>query len=220
VAINKRKASPGIRIGIIVVAVMLVLSFIPWGSLGVFSGGNNTQQSTQGQLDGLAAQYMPRVAAFDQSLASEPTSYTVLVSLGNTYFDWGLDVQRLPNAGGGADRPMWISAANFYDRALAVNATEPPVLTDAAIAHFYAGDVAESIALVEAVFAQTDEFAPAYFNAGIFYGAAGMNAQALAAFERYLELDPDGQAGDPQLAASRITELQAATGSGETTGTP
>ncbi|MDZ4178399.1 MAG: hypothetical protein U1E29_04080, partial [Coriobacteriia bacterium] len=215
-AINKRKASPGIRIGIIIVAVMLILSFIPWGGLGVFSGNNTAQQGAQGQLDVLAARYMPRIAAFDQSLASEPTSYTVLVSLGNTYFDWALDIQRAPDVSAGSDRPMWISAANFYDRALAVDATEPPVLTDAAIAHFYAGDVAESIALVESVSAQTDEFAPAYFNAGIFYGAAGMNAQAVAAFERYLELDPDGQAGDPQLAASRITELQSAAGSSET----
>lgn len=221
-AINKKNASPVIRIGIIVVAGLLVLSFIPWGGLGVFSNsGARDASGTQGNLDAIANKYAPRISSLEQMLESQPTSYTVLVQIGHAYSGWGDEVKTSPAGRIGADRPLWLAAVAYYDRALALNATIPPDLTDAAIARFYSGDTAGAIELVERVWKINPDFAPAYFNAGIFYESAGRSEAAIASFKRYLELDPKGQGpGDPDVARDAISRLSAATGTVEGTPAP
>jgi len=214
VAINKKKSSPVVKIGIIVISGMIVLAFLPWNSLAMlFSGGGNTTSGTSGQLDAIAAEFTNTVTALEQSLASDESSYTVLVNLGNTYFDWGIKVQQTNIAG--ADKPMWVSATVYYDRALEVQPGDPNVTTDAAIAHYYAGEPNKAIVLIEPIMQSAPTFAPAFFNAAIFYDTTGDAAKAAAAANTYLELDPDGQSGDPELARSI-----AAKASGVATGTP
>lgn len=217
-AINKKKASPIVKIGIWVISGALVLSFtLPLlaDSLTASRTGSSAT-GTQGQLDALATQYGGTVSSLEQSLASEPTSYTVLVNLGNTYFDWGMGTeQAAPNTGG--SRPMWNSAVLYYDRALAVQAGDPNVSTDAAIAHYYSGDLAGAVELIDGVVAANPDFAPGHFNAAIFYEAAGRNADALAAANKAIELDPEGQSGNQTVLTDIISRVSAAT---EATGAP
>ncbi len=214
-AINKKKASPVVKIGIIAVGALLVLSFLPWSSLGLLMSNNQNSSTTgtQGQLDAISAKYTGTVAGLEQALASDPTSYTVLVNLGNTYFDWGVEVQQTNVAG--ADKPIWVTASVYYDRALNITPGDPAVTTDAAIATYYSGDTAKAIALVAPVMKANPEFAPAFFNAAIFYDSSGMTNEAALAASAYLKLDPNGQNGDPDLAKSIADKA-----SGVTTTTP
>lgn len=213
-AINKKKSSPLVKTGIIVISGMIILAFLPWDSLAMlFNGGSTTSGGTQGTLDGISAKYTGQVSGLEQVLASEPTSYTALVNLGNTYFDWGIAVQKTKVAG--ADKPMWVSATVYYDRALDAAPGDPAVTTDASIAHYYAGDNAQAIVLIEPIMKSAPTFAPAFFNAAIFYDTAGRTAEAAAAANAYLKLDSGGQSGDPELAKSI-----AAKASGATTTTP
>jgi len=215
VAINKKKASPVVKIGIIAISTMIVLAFLPWNSLALlFNGDGSTGTTgTTGQLDTIAAEFTSTVTALEQSLASDPTSATVLINLGNTYFDWGIKIQQANIAG--ADKPMWVSATVYYDRALELQPGDPNVTTDAAIAHYYAGETDKAILLIEPIMVSAPTFAPAFFNAAIFFDTAGQPAKAAAAANKFLELDPEGQSGDPELAKSI-----AAKASGTTTGTP
>lgn len=205
-AINKQKASPVVKIGIIVVSLMIVLAFLPWSSMGLLfngsgSSGTGTSTGTKGQLETIAAKYTASISTYEQQLQSEPTSYTVLVNLGNTYFDWGIEI-RQANITDGSDKPMWLSAVTYYDRALEAKPGDPSVTTDAAIAHYYSGDLAKAITLVEPIMKSDPTFAPAFFNAAIFYDSAGDAAKATAAANTYLKLDPNGQSGDPAYAKS------------------
>lgn len=223
-ALNKKQTSLMTKIVLGVLVVVFVTSFISIGS-DIWSGRNTSdaQTSTTGALDTIAAKYAGTVQAYEQQLASDPTSYTVLVNQANTYFDWGIEVrQAAPNTG--ADTPMWVSARSYYERAMALSSEDPAVATDYSIAVFYSGDTAGAIAVVEPVMESSPEFAPAFFNAGIFYNAAGDAAKAAAAMQRYLELDPNGQVGDPQLANDIISQAGGAPGtevpgSGESTAT-
>ena len=61
------------------------------------------------------------------------------------------------------------------------------------------------------------KFAQVYFNLGVFYSAAGENANAIAAYESYVKLDPQGQLVAD--ANSRIADLKTA-GSGTASSTP
>lgn len=217
-AINKKNASPAVKVGIIAVSVLLVLTFtLPLIVPGGFGGSTASTTGTEGQLDALAARYGGTIAGYQASLASDPTSYTVLVGLGNTYFDWGAEIQRAGIANG-ADQPMWVSAYSFYSRALEAQPGDPNVTTDAAISAFYSGDTASAISLIDGVTEANPEFSPGFFNAAIFYDAAGDAAAASAAASRFLELDPDGQGGNPQVMNDIIA--RSGTSSGTPTTTP
>lgn len=211
-ALNKKQTSLVTKIGIGLVALLLVLSFVPWGSLGG-SGSSGTAGTTgTGQLDAIAAKYTASTSAYEQVLASEPTSYTVLVNLGNTYFDWALDAQEAAKTQAslaGVDRPMWLSATTYYERAVDVQPGDPSVTTDLAIAYYYTGQTDKAIAAVEPVMEANPDFAQAFFNAGVFYNTAGQADKAIAALTRYLELDPQGASGSREFAETTLRELAA-----------
>ncbi len=200
-ALNKKNTTLLTRIGIGFVAVLMLLAFMP-GVFDFFSSGpapdDALDDAAANQADQIAATYYPTVASLKDNLASDPTSYTVLVTLGNTYSDWAREVGQISQNGAGL--PMWDAATIYYDRALETTSSDPAVLTDSAIAHYYSGDATGAIALVEKVMVMSPEFAPAFFNAGVFYNSAGMSDKAVTAMKRYLELDPQGQYGNTEYA--------------------
>ena len=215
-AINKKKASPALRFAIAAVAFVLVLSFVPWGSFGLFGNSSTSGNTATTQIDQINAQWAPSVASFDPMLASDPTSYTILVAVANTYSDWASAIQQETGGQTGQDRPIHVAAASFYDRALAVKSGDPAVATDAAISHYYSGDTANAIRIIEETFKASPEFAPARFNGAIFYRTAGRTADAVASLNLYLELDPAGASAE--AAKSILAELGSA--SGDATVTP
>ncbi len=217
-AINKRNASPMMRIGIAAVALILVMALMP-GVFALFSPRPTQDSPTtgQGQLEQIAAQYGPRIAALDGMLESQPTSYTVLMQVGHTYFDWGAEIQQAGLGASGEDRPMWLAAASFYDRALELDASIPPDLVDAAIAHFYSGNTTKAIELGEAAVAVDPEFAPAHYNLGVFYRSVGRQVEAIAAYEKAIELDPEGQVTNVEQARLALLDMAAETGTEGTT---
>jgi len=209
-AISRNKRSNLLKVGIAVICAILVLSFIPWGGLGVF---NQTPTNGQVSLEALASRHQPGITLLEGQLASDPASYTVLVGLGRAYSVWASDVMRANTTSqAGYESTLWLSANSYFERALAVDSTVPSDMTDAAIARFYSGDTAGAIELVDQVRAIAPDFAPAYFNAGIFYESAGRTTEAVSAYQRYLQLDPQGTGpGNPAAALSSISRLSAAT---------
>jgi tetratricopeptide (TPR) repeat protein len=220
VAINKKQSSLWVKIVLVFVAVAFVVSLIPALFLGNTGGTQNASgaSETAATLEQIANDHLPAVNSYTAVLASEPTSYTALVGLGNTYFDWGFQIQQAIGASTGNDLPMWLSAATLYSQALTVQPGDPNVATDFAISLFYSGQTDRAIEVIEQVKVESPEFGPAYFNAGIFYRFAGDTAQAIANLERYLELEPQGTSAS--AATSILAELQAAAPSGEATTTP
>lgn len=218
-ALNKAQTSLGVKIVLIMLIVAFVASFIPlFGS--VFSSGTDTtnQPGQLSTLETIGQQFQPTVSGLTSQLQSDPESYTVLVSLGNTYFDWAVQVQQASqtdSAAIGADQPLWVAAKDAYRRALAVQAGEPPVAVDYAITLFYTGETNEAVKQAEQVTKDTPDFGPAYFNLGVFYNALSESAKAVAAYEQYLKLDPDGaRGGDPAFAKSEVERLKSATATG------
>ena len=218
-AINKSSTPPWVKAVIIMVAVAFiavpVVSAI--SSSGSF-GGSSTQTASADTYASISQKHAGTTQMYDQQLASEPTSYTVLVNQGNAYYDWAAEVQASTQlAQSGADRPIWLAATSYYARALEVKSGDPAVTVDMAISYFNAGQTPKAIEAAESVMKTSPDFAPAYFNGGVFYGSAGRNAEAVAAFEKYLQLDPQGASGKPDVAREQIASLKA---SANTSATP
>jgi len=201
VAINKKQASTWVKI----VVVVVVIAFAGGSLLPVFFGaGRSAQQpvtdtETAATMERIASDHIPSIMGGIATLESEPESYTVLVNLGNTYYSWGAQLRDAFGPGGGQDLPMWTSAGAYYERALSLQPGDPNVKTDLAVTYFYGGQTQRAIDLIEEVIAESPDFAPAHFNAGIFYRASGQFDDAVAILERYLELEPEG----PNTAAAR-----------------
>lgn len=210
-AIDKTRTSAGMKAVIIIVVVAFVLLSVAGVVSSLTTGGTTPSGTTQNAnaeaLAAISSQVKPSIDTAVQQLKAKPKDYALLKSLGDQYFDWALKVQQaVPN--GGVDTNIWFRAADYYKRALAVKPGDPAIGTDMAIATFYSGDTAGAIAAVEPVMKKSPKFAQAFYNAGIFYRAAGDNAKALAALERSVQLDP--KAPSAQQAQQQITELKAA----------
>lgn len=214
-ALNKANTSIGIKIVIVFLIIAFVMSFISLSGLFTTGPNGTTGVGATDTLGRLNTQYQPTIQALTSQLQSEPTSYTVLVNLGNAYFGWADAVsQAAQNEPGiaGADQPLWIASKDAYRRAVEVNPGESPVMVDYAIVSHYTNETEQAIELAESVMENDPEFAPAYFNAGIFYERVGRNDDALRVFRQYLELDPEGTQGNPDFARQRVAELEAGAG--------
>ena len=215
-AINKKQSSLWVKIVLIFVILAFVVSLVP----ALFLGPGANQPATGGTATGatlerIANSHLPAVNSYTAALQSEPTSYTAMVGLGNTYFDWGSQIQQEFGAASGHDLSYWLSATVAYERALAQQPGDPGVTVDLSVAYFYSGETARAIETAEQVIAESPEFAPAHFNVAIFYRATGQNDQAVAALERYLEIEPGGQSA--AAAQSMLSEMQDAPPGEETT---
>ncbi len=225
-AIDKSRTSLGVKIVLIFVAVAMVGYLVPtlfglFGTSGSGGGDSNTAADASAQI---AQQYTMRVASNDAILRSDPTSYTALVDQGNAYFDWADAVGRAAQDNQlllGADQPMWLAARQFYERANEIKGDNPNVGVDLAIAYFRSGETTMAIAMAEGVQKLAPTFTQAPYHLGVFYGASGDSAKAIVAFERALELDPDGQIIDTSYVQQQLQALrQAARASAPATTSP
>ncbi len=206
-AINKKTMSTPFRVVVVIICLLLVVTMIPWGALGLFSNNN---QSVPGSQEAIANRHSPGIDMLQTQLASDPTSYTVLIGIARSYSVWASEAMMADTAGLGADVTIWQSSVTYFNRALEIAADNPADMMDASIARFYSGDLDGAIQLVEAVWAIDPDFAPSHFNAGIFFETAGRTTEAIAAYTRYLELDPQGMGpGNPSVAQSAIARLSA-----------
>lgn len=224
-AIDKSRTSLGVKIVLVFVAISMVtyLGASIVGFSDLFKSNSSETDTKTDVLGQIAKQHTGAVQAYDAALRSDPTSYTALVAQGNTYFDWAMAVQQASSTNQdyvGADQPMWLSARQYYERASEVKPGDPSMTTDLSIAYFYSGETSKAIAAAEGVTKKQADFAQAWFNLGIFYGAAGDNPKAIAAFEKTLALDPQGQKSNTQFIQEQLTALRAASGGATATSTP
>jgi tetratricopeptide (TPR) repeat protein len=222
VAINKAKTSPVMKAFIIILIIAFVGTIGYAGVDSIFklftqpaAQSTTTTATPAATVEQINAQFQPGITALTAAAASDPTSYTAQVNLGNAYFDWGQTLStpaqgasEISTAAAAAAGPLWASSRAAYAKAVKIKAGEPAVETDLAIVTFYSGETTEAIVIAERVAKSQPSFAQVWLNLGVFYANSGQNAKAIAAFERYLKLDPKGQ--NVSFAQDQIKALKAA----------
>jgi tetratricopeptide (TPR) repeat protein len=215
-AMNKSRTSTTTKVLIIILIVALVGGVLLAGTgglMGLFSGGNQTSQTTAGQpaansYEAIAAKHQPTIKANEAAVASNPKNYGLMVALGNGYFDWALEVQGQASlAQQGLQAPLWTSAVGFYERALAATKTlDPRVATDLSVAYHYGGQNPKAIVLVNKVLKVAPTLPQAVLDAGQFYESASQTATAIGYYTKYTTLKGvDAKSLD--FAKSRLTAL-------------
>ncbi len=121
--------------------------------------------------------HQQRITTLEEIVAKEPKNRNAWVQLGHNFFD--------------SDQPM--KAIDAYDKALALDGRDPDVLTDQGIMFRRVGWYDRAIAN----FIKANEVSPGHqqslYNLGIVYRYDLKDfAKAAQAWERLLELDPNG----------------------------
>jgi hypothetical protein len=118
-------------------------------------------------------------------LQRNPNDLAALVNLANLYFDAGKYDRAIP----------------YYERALALDPSNPDTRTDYATALHGAGHDLDSLRQLERVLATNPKFPEALFNQGIVANAIGRRTEAIGAFRSFLKVAPNDQRADDARTA-------------------
>lgn len=211
-AINKANTPVWMKVTLVILAIVFASSFVTVSAQSCSdTGGLAATNAATDPVESVKAQYQPTIDSLNSVLKSDPESYTVLVQLGDTYFNWAdalLQQSQTSTAAAAASGPLWISAKDSYARALEVKKGESPVTVDYSFALFYSGETSKAIEVAEGVTKADPEFAMAPLALGNFRSYLGDSAGAINDFQKYLDLDPKDKWGNVEFAKGRIAELK------------
>lgn len=212
-AINKSNTPVWMKTVLIILAAVFALGFVSVAAnpFTLFAPKQGTGAGGNDAVSVANQKFGPRANALTSQLQSDPASYTVLVGLGNTYYDWALEIQKASKTSTatlGVDQPLWIAAKDAYSRAARFDSSQAPVMIDYSITQFYSGETSVAIETAARVTKATPGFPPAWFNLGIYYTALGDKPKAISSFERYVKLDPQGKKGDVNYAKQQLKQLK------------
>ena len=210
-----------------VIIILLIVAFVSLFLYGgvqsiidLFKNKPGSSVAAVNSVTAINAKFQPQVTALGKIVESSPTSYTVLVSLGNAYFDWAQELSKASQtstAALAATPPLWLSAKSAYGRAVKAKPGEAAVTIDYSIATFYSGDTTAAIAIAEPIAKNQPTFAQAWLNLGVYYEAAKENAKAIDAYQKYVTLDPKGTQGNLSYVQQQLAALKKSTPSTITT---
>jgi len=134
-----------------------------------------------GVPEGMMASVRAQIEHLKELEKDDPDNLEVLAALGNIYFDAGMAEQ----------------AVKYYDRVLAIQPDNVDVLVDKATMLQLLKRPGEAVRLLEEAVKIAPEHEQAWFNLGVIY-SSDLNdpASAIAAWKRFLEINPNATHAD------------------------
>ena len=191
-----------------VVIVLFIVVFALSTLAGALASVFQSSQTVEYNVDYVDSQYTDYVADLESQLESDPENAETLLATARACSSWGSSVMMLAaddeEATHGTE--LMQRAVDYYDRYLEFeNASD--ARTERAMCEYYLGDTETATADLEAVTTDDPEYAPAWYDLGLLYEGQGMSDEALASYQKAVELDPDDEQGVGSNAQSRIDEL-------------
>ncbi len=207
-AFDKNHTSTGMKVVIVLFAVILVVSMcVPFissctvtGSSADSSDSSDTSTSTATTtVASVKQQYSSIISSLEDKLAADEDNTTAMASLGNNYMDMAAAMRSASDASDNSDEveAAYAKAAEYYEQYL-VKASSQAVTVDHAVCLFYGGSADEAVSeLSEYVQGDGAEYAMAWYNLAIMHytGDTPDYASAVEEFNKAAELDSDGSAG-------------------------
>jgi len=143
----------------------------------VTKGGKNSTPTAQAPAAAPAAGMQQNITLLEGMVASQPENRNAWVQLGNAYFD--------------TNQPM--KSIEAYDKALAINADDPNVLTDQGVMFRAVGWYDRAVENFSKAYELSPNHLQSLFNLGIVYRYDLQDfAKAKEAWEIYPSLNPSG----------------------------
>lgn len=202
-----------------VVVVLFIVVFALSTLAGALASVFQSSQTVEYNVDYVDSQYTDYVADLESKLEDDPENAETLLATARACSSWGSSVIMLAATDEESSHgtELMQRAIDYYDRYLALdNASD--ARTERAMCEYYLGDTEAATADLEAVTTDDPEYAPAWYDLGTLYEGQGLSDEALAAYQKAVELDPDDEQGVGTNAQSRVDALTGASDEGETTG--
>ena len=202
------------KVVIVLFIVVFALSTLAGALASVFQSSQN--QSIEYNVDYIDSQYTDYVADLESQLEGDPENAETLLATARACSSWGSSVMMLAANDGEASHGTELveRAVGYYDRYLELNDASD-ARTERAMCEYYLGDTEAATTDLEAVTEDYPEYAPAWYDLGMLYESQDQTEEALAAYQKAVELDPDDEQGVGSNAQSRVDELTGASDEGD-----
>lgn len=176
--LDKRRASVFIKIGALILALIFIISFMPAG-LQSLKGGS-ISSFFKSLFGGKRGEVEAEIERLERLVKTDPKNLSVLVQLGNSYYDIG----------------RYAQAVKYYERALAIDPNNVDVRVDMGAAYYALGQQDKALEAFKTATQQNPNHAMAWYNMGVVYKAKGDIANLKFAWSRFLSIQPTGEQAD------------------------
>ena len=208
----QRKAGELTRFQKIVIIIFIVIfagSTLAGALASVVQSQQYEEQNQELTAEKMDQTYQDVVADLEAKLEESPDDLDTLVSLGQYCYSWGSGVLML--ATDDADTTHGVEllekAIGYYDRALEIE-DAPEVRVNRALCLFYEGRTDDAATALQETTTTFPDYAAGWQGLGAVYESQGKTEDAIAAYEKAIELDPDDEAGVKSVSEGRLEQLQ------------
>ena len=194
-----------------VVIILFIVVFALSTLAGALASVVQSNQTIEYNVDYIDSQYTDYVADLESQLESDPENTETLLATARACSSWGSSVMMLAATDEESSHgtELMQRAIGYYDRYLELdNASD--ARSERAMCEYYLGDLETATADLEAVTTDDPEYAPAWYDLGSLYEAQGLTDEAVAAYQKAAELDPDDEQGVGSNAQARVDSLTGA----------
>lgn len=208
-----RKKPTGKEVAVIVVSVIMVVSILLPSFSQIFAS-QPAGQSQPTSFDGAAAKYEPEVDSAKAAVEQNSGDKGARLRLAQAYYQWGIYAT---SYAGNDDEQVEAKKlledaqsafSGYLDAAGSLDSTEAKsAAVSRALCDYYAGDTKACIESLKSVAEETN-YAPAWANLGMMYQNEGNTSDAMAAYQKAIDADPDGTTGVKSYSEQMLSSLK------------
>ena len=209
---KQRKPGELSRFQKVVIIIFIVIFAGPTlaGALASVAQAQNYESQTQElSVETMDQSYEGTVADLETKVAENRDDTESLLSLAQNCSSWGTSVLMLATTDDDVahGNELLDKAVGYYDDYLE-HEDSSSVRVSRALCLYYQGKTDDAASSLEGVTTDYPDYAPAWQGLGAVYESQGKTDEAIAAYEKAIELDPDDEAGVKSTAESRIEALE------------
>lgn len=162
-------------------------------------------------LKNLANQNKDKIVKFQKRLKNDPNDLAALLNLGQNYMSWGYsslysgttDEEKAYSEG------LIQKAVEYYDSYLALHASDA-VKVQKALCSYYLGNTDEAIDTLKKMTEEKPDYPMGWANLGMLYEQQYDQENALNAYQKAADADPNDEYGAKTYAEQRIQSIKSA----------
>lgn len=195
---DKKKKNFWIKVFAAVLAFSFILGMVVFTVDAFMYSASSVPAEKGTQLSEEELQFDTNARMYSSMVQQNTTDTTAWVSLGNTYYDWGIYLIQAKNNSMEALK-KFAEAEKAYRRALELDPDNVNVLTDLGAILYYQGKLVEARQMLDRALEIDAKNPAALFNAGLVARDQGDYEAAAVYFEKFIAANPD----DPNVASAK-----------------
>jgi len=195
---DRKKKNLWIKFFAAILAFSFILGMVVFTVDAFLYSASTVPTQKEAQLSEEEIQFDTSARMYSSMVQQNTTDTTAWISLGNTYYDWGIYLIQAKNNSMEALK-KFAEAEKAYRRALELDPDNVNVLTDLGAILYYQGKLEEARQMLERALEIDPKHPAALFNAGLVARDQNDYEAAAVYFEKFIAANPN----DPNVANAK-----------------